>query len=496
MNPQVKNLVWTGLFLSLGGLLVVYSNFFYVPELTKNYCNEDQYIEQVHSRMGTESASYETYQERQKAILREVKQKWCICVGWARLLPEFVILFLVGAGIAYGVHSSYWYLYLLSAPFVATVYRLLYTPHEMPAGDSMFQYAWYYALTLASFLAALIGGYLVKRFFSEPPPEDAEADDSAKDEPVKWWFYFNEEVSDEPFTKEQLLHHPVYHDDLQVCRIDEETWRKASDDTLLQEPTGSQDSHFVSNRSLEYTEYSMVILSLLLIFLAGDAWSTQLQTQLTKAFQSFDPVKFEKWCQPSKATQKKAKNKLNKKEVNFSLETFKTKWKDRTKNHKLIRTFLKAGILTETFSQAFQGNLISSKAKNLNFLHWAASEGNPELVKKSQDCFDVNTAAQNGVTALHLAVYSGKPAVVQYLHQAGADINAESESSIQPLHVAMYYTRLESAKYLIRNGADVNAKVTLTSRGIEFTITPLSLADEFRTDDVKKLLKEHGAQAD
>ena len=71
---------------------------------------------------------------------------------------------------------------------------------------------------------------------------------------------------------------------------------------------------------------------------------------------------------------------------------------------------------------------------------------------------DVNARDDDGVTALHYAVYSGNPVGVQILLTAGAEPNSLDDSLMSPLHYASLKGNVDSAALLLSAGADADAR--------------------------------------
>jgi ankyrin repeat protein len=91
-----------------------------------------------------------------------------------------------------------------------------------------------------------------------------------------------------------------------------------------------------------------------------------------------------------------------------------------------------------------------------------------------------------GRTALHYAAEMKYREIVRILIAHGAEVNAKTRDFVlTPLHLAAMTGRTDIAELLIAGGADVNAM------GGSFSMdTPL---DEARSEDMKKLLRRHGA---
>ena len=94
-------------------------------------------------------------------------------------------------------------------------------------------------------------------------------------------------------------------------------------------------------------------------------------------------------------------------------------------------------------------------------LFTAAALGRVDVVTTSLDTDPdgLGRRSYDGWTALHLAAFFGRTAMVGMLLDRGADANARSTNSVAntPLHAAVAGGRVDSALTLIEAGAEVNA---------------------------------------
>ena len=153
----------------------------------------------------------------------------------------------------------------------------------------------------------------------------------------------------------------------------------------------------------------------------------------------------------------------------------------RAGNLEVVKLFVEAGMLVDTFSDGATA------------LHMSALAGRLEVVKYlvGQGAI-VNTRTRpswRGSTPLHYAAQNGRLEVVKYLVGQGAYMNATDGGGTTPLAMAAVDGELEVVKYLIGQGADVNAT------GIN-KVTPLHLAARRYNLDVVKYLVEQGADLD
>ena len=93
--------------------------------------------------------------------------------------------------------------------------------------------------------------------------------------------------------------------------------------------------------------------------------------------------------------------------------------------------------------------------QHVTSLHLAASLGHTPIVKSLVHAHrvNVNITANNKLTPLHLAAYTGQMETVEALIELGADVNAEDENKKTPLHLAKQASFPEIVKVLIKNGA-------------------------------------------
>ncbi|GFY71674.1 hypothetical protein TNIN_189691 [Trichonephila inaurata madagascariensis] len=77
------------------------------------------------------------------------------------------------------------------------------------------------------------------------------------------------------------------------------------------------------------------------------------------------------------------------------------------------------------------------------------------LVEKG---IEINAAANDGLTALHVAAKYNRPKTLKYLVENGANINAITNNDATPLYMASQLGHHEIAKYLEEKGADKGAE--------------------------------------
>ena len=130
-------------------------------------------------------------------------------------------------------------------------------------------------------------------------------------------------------------------------------------------------------------------------------------------------------------------------------------------------------------------------------LHLASSLGQVDIARMLiESGADVAVQTEDGETPLHRASKWGRVEIVLMLIERGADVAAQSKNGNTPLHLVDVQSRpydwsssLDRAKIseiLLKNGADVNARNT-------DGFTPIRLVTRWGTEEVKRVLLEHGA---
>lgn len=92
-------------------------------------------------------------------------------------------------------------------------------------------------------------------------------------------------------------------------------------------------------------------------------------------------------------------------------------------------------------------------------IHLAAEMGSIRQIKRFLDKgIKVNAANEDGETPLHLAMFSMRKSVVEFLITNGALVNAKDNSGETPLHIAAHGNDVEMITILLKHGADINAQ--------------------------------------
>lgn len=122
-------------------------------------------------------------------------------------------------------------------------------------------------------------------------------------------------------------------------------------------------------------------------------------------------------------------------------------------------------------------------------LHEAAATGRLDRLKELATPDRVNEAAADGFQPLGLACYFGHEEVAQYLIEAGADVSLASKNTmqVQPIHAATARRSFALVKLLLEHGADPNARQ-------QMGYTPLDAARQNGDREIIELLTAHGAR--
>ena len=122
-------------------------------------------------------------------------------------------------------------------------------------------------------------------------------------------------------------------------------------------------------------------------------------------------------------------------------------------------------------------------------LHEAAATGHIERLRELATPENVNTAGADGFQPLGLACYFGHRDVAEFLMSLGADVKLASENTmrVQPIHAATARRSLEIVRLLLENGADPNACQ-------QMGYTPLDAARQNGDGAIAELLRSYGAR--
>lgn len=86
--------------------------------------------------------------------------------------------------------------------------------------------------------------------------------------------------------------------------------------------------------------------------------------------------------------------------------------------------------------------------------HQAAKDGNVQLLRRASKK-ELNKQDHTGWTAVHWAAWNGNAELVKAVLDKGADVNAYDNNGSTALHVAAQYGNLESLEHLIERGSNV-----------------------------------------
>jgi uncharacterized protein len=131
----------------------------------------------------------------------------------------------------------------------------------------------------------------------------------------------------------------------------------------------------------------------------------------------------------------------------------------------------------------------------LPFAGWAADSNVADAAMRAdkaavralvQQKADVNAKASDGSTALHWAVESDDPEIVDVLLKAGADVKGKDRFGFTPLYFAISNNNLQMVRQLLKSGADANEADAAGD-------TLLMLAAREGNPDILSALLESGA---
>jgi uncharacterized protein len=135
------------------------------------------------------------------------------------------------------------------------------------------------------------------------------------------------------------------------------------------------------------------------------------------------------------------------------------------------------------------GDVNAAQGDGMTALHWAALDGNVDLVKMLiyAGANLEATTRLGGYTALHLAAKNGRADVVEALLTAGASPKTTTTAGTTPLMLAAAAGSTPAVTALLNHGADVNARETAKGE------TALMFAAAYDRVDAINILLQHGA---
>lgn len=130
----------------------------------------------------------------------------------------------------------------------------------------------------------------------------------------------------------------------------------------------------------------------------------------------------------------------------------------------------------------------AAMADGTTALHWAAHNGDVDLVKRLIKAkAKVNVANSYGATPMQEAAERADPEIIKLLLKAGADVESPNPEGQTALMTVARTNRVEAAKLLIARGADTNAVEQWRGQ------TALMWASAQSQPEMVKLLIKHGA---
>lgn len=134
----------------------------------------------------------------------------------------------------------------------------------------------------------------------------------------------------------------------------------------------------------------------------------------------------------------------------------------------------------------------------LNALFWPWEGGNvdsPSVTKANMELLKILLAADAdreerlvGATPLMAATMHNEPGRLQILLDSGANIEATTSNGETPLMIACHLRRSTIVRRLLDSGADPN------HHPVDFSTSPLNIAQSNRNADIVDALKSHGAR--
>jgi len=138
-------------------------------------------------------------------------------------------------------------------------------------------------------------------------------------------------------------------------------------------------------------------------------------------------------------------------------------------------------------------------------LHAAVRKGNKQLAEVLiSGGADINAGDFGSKTPLHTSAISFQLSMARFLLEKGVDINAKDVLGLTPLHIVVIFQRTwarygfekkhkklvtDMLLFLLENGADVN---TAAKNG-QTPLDSLEMLDSAETEEIKAMLRKHGA---
>lgn len=131
----------------------------------------------------------------------------------------------------------------------------------------------------------------------------------------------------------------------------------------------------------------------------------------------------------------------------------------------------------------------ASQGDGMTALHWAAENGQVEMVKTLlfAGAFPDAATRNGGYTPLHLSARAGHSGAVESLLEGGANANARSTNGVTPLHFGAAAGEIDGVLALLAHGAEVDATESASEQ------TPLIFAASANRVEAVEALLDAGA---
>lgn len=502
MTLSLKNVFWTILMAVLAYVVLLSAGYLLKSSMMDVYCSQDRLGEELRTAQGQLNRTTRGSPKRKEArkLADSIGTEVLACIGWSSHLVNGIVFFLVGMGVAHGIQSGFWYLYVLAVPGILAFKRFtmaLWDGSETPMGHFIYATEPYQSLILTLFITSLLGGYLYEVIYGSEITSDNDSEEELTPERIdqKWWIYFDDEVLERTYSRRELVNLALFDEDLLVCRAGDEDWVKVKEDPLLNDFLPEDDG--VKWR-FKFSPALKILVALL--FLHGsvlaissnelefphreshlavtkDKASDSSENQSGKA-SGFDE------CDPPEKIRKEARKWLNKMNYDMEFMTVTSLFDKESIPRKILNKYVRAGLFTVKQNWKLHNKVY----KNVTVLHLVSSVEYHPFLERALKCIDPNVAGGKGVRPLHFAAFYNHDEVVKKLIESGADVNVSTKRELTPVDMTLLTNSPESLEILVDNGADLEFEYSLSP----FRKTPLEKAKRSRRDAVLSILRKNG----